>query len=148
MAKLRVTCPECETAFAISEGEAEGPKVRCTHCEAVFPTPGRARMAGQRRFKAKKKSSNSGTVVAIVAVLALLTAGVAAGGYAWMKSKSRDRGTMATRARTADVVPAAGIGINVGQLAQEISGEDIDGVAFKLSDYRGKVVLLDFWGHW
>jgi hypothetical protein len=35
-----------------------------------------------------------------------------------------------------------------GQPAPEIEGEDIDGVKFKLSDYRGKVVLLDFWGHW
>ena len=23
-----------------------------------------------------------------------------------------------------------------------------DGQKFKLSDYRGKLVLLDFWGHW
>jgi hypothetical protein len=36
----------------------------------------------------------------------------------------------------------------VGQLAPEIAGEDIDGVPFRLSDYRGKVVVLDFWGHW
>jgi hypothetical protein len=36
----------------------------------------------------------------------------------------------------------------VGKVAPEIEGEDIDGVKFKLSDYRGKVVLLDFWGHW
>jgi peroxiredoxin len=35
-----------------------------------------------------------------------------------------------------------------GKPAPEIGGEDIDGVKFKLSDYRGKVVLLDFWGHW
>jgi hypothetical protein len=35
-----------------------------------------------------------------------------------------------------------------GKPAPEIEGEDIDGVKFKLSDYRGKVVLLDFWGHW
>jgi hypothetical protein len=35
-----------------------------------------------------------------------------------------------------------------GQPAPEIAGEDIDGQKFKLSDYRGKVVLLDFWGHW
>ena len=33
-------------------------------------------------------------------------------------------------------------------LAPEIEGEDIDGVPFKLSDYRGKVVVLDFWGNW
>jgi hypothetical protein len=36
----------------------------------------------------------------------------------------------------------------VGKPAKEIEGEDLDGKVFKLSDYRGKVVLLDFWGHW
>jgi hypothetical protein len=36
----------------------------------------------------------------------------------------------------------------VGTVAQDISGKDLDGVAFKLSDYRGKVVMLDFWGTW
>ncbi len=33
----------------------------------------------------------------------------------------------------------------VGKEAPEIEGEDQDGQRFKLSDYRGKVVLLDFW---
>jgi hypothetical protein len=36
----------------------------------------------------------------------------------------------------------------IGKTAPEIEGEDIDGKKFKLSDYRGKVVLLDFWGNW
>lgn len=36
----------------------------------------------------------------------------------------------------------------IGRVAPEISGEDVFGVEFKLSDYRGKVVLLDFWGDW
>ena len=36
----------------------------------------------------------------------------------------------------------------VGKSAPEIAAQDTDGVDFKLSDYRGKVVLLDFWGHW
>lgn len=36
----------------------------------------------------------------------------------------------------------------VGKTAPEIAGEDLAGVAFKLSDYRGKVVMLDFWGNW
>ncbi|MHB1425168.1 MAG: TlpA family protein disulfide reductase [Gemmataceae bacterium] len=36
----------------------------------------------------------------------------------------------------------------VGKPAPEIEAEDIDGKKFKLSDYRGKVVLLDFWGNW
>ena len=36
----------------------------------------------------------------------------------------------------------------IGELAPEIEGMDLDGVAFKLSDYRGKVVMLDFYGDW
>jgi cytochrome oxidase Cu insertion factor (SCO1/SenC/PrrC family) len=36
----------------------------------------------------------------------------------------------------------------IGEAAPEIEGEDIDGKPFKLSDYRGKVVMLDFWGNW
>jgi hypothetical protein len=38
--------------------------------------------------------------------------------------------------------------ILVGKPAPEIVAEDVDGKKFKLSDYRGKVVMLDFWGHW
>jgi hypothetical protein len=38
--------------------------------------------------------------------------------------------------------------LKVGKVAPEIEGKDFDGKGFKLSDYRGKVVLLDFWGHW
>ena len=38
--------------------------------------------------------------------------------------------------------------LSVGKVAPEIEGEDIDGVAFNLGDYRGKVVVLDFWGNW
>ncbi len=36
----------------------------------------------------------------------------------------------------------------VGKAAPEIEGEDIEGMKFKLSDYKGKVVLIDFWGNW
>lgn len=38
--------------------------------------------------------------------------------------------------------------LQLGKVAPEITGEDLDGRPMKLSDYRGKVVLLDFWGHW
>lgn len=36
----------------------------------------------------------------------------------------------------------------VGKVAPEITGRDLDGVEFKLSDYRGKVVALYFSGDW
>ena len=36
----------------------------------------------------------------------------------------------------------------VGKSAPEITGADVDGKPFKLSDYRDKVVVLDFWGRW
>lgn len=36
----------------------------------------------------------------------------------------------------------------VGQPAPDIVGVDLDGKPLKLSDYRGKVVVVDFWGYW
>lgn len=36
----------------------------------------------------------------------------------------------------------------IGQLAPEISLKDINGVTQKLSDNKGKVVLIDFWASW
>ncbi len=40
------------------------------------------------------------------------------------------------------------IGTQIGNIAPEIVGKDLDGKEFKLSDYRGKVVMLDFWAGW
>jgi hypothetical protein len=37
------------------------------------------------------------------------------------------------------------LNLSVGKKAPDIEGEDQDGKRLKLSDYRGKVVLLDFW---
>lgn len=36
----------------------------------------------------------------------------------------------------------------VGKVAPEITGDDLDGASLKLSDYRGKVVVLNFWASW
>ena len=38
-------------------------------------------------------------------------------------------------------------GISVGQKAPEINGEDADGKPMKLSEFHGKVILLDFGSH-
>jgi hypothetical protein len=56
------------------------------------------------------------------------------------------RGTLSARAK-AELYQRRGT-LAMGKPAPEIEGEDIDGQQFKLSDYRGKVVLLAFWGHW
>jgi len=37
---------------------------------------------------------------------------------------------------------------SLGMVAPDIEGMDLSGGAFKLSDYEGKVVFLDFWGDW
>ncbi len=38
--------------------------------------------------------------------------------------------------------------LGVGKPVAEITAPDIDGNVFSLSDYRGKVVMLNFWGNW
>lgn len=38
--------------------------------------------------------------------------------------------------------------LQLGMVAPEMEAVDENGVAWKLSDYRGKVVLVDFWGYW
>lgn len=55
------------------------------------------------------------------------------------------RGSLATAAK-AEVHELDKLAI--GKVAPEIAGEDLEGKAFKLSDYRGKVVLVNFWGDW
>ena len=55
------------------------------------------------------------------------------------------RGTLAQKANK-DLIEAMTFGR--GTTAPDIAAADTDGVDFKLSDYRGKVVVLNFWGHW
>jgi len=56
----------------------------------------------------------------------------------------------ATYAELADahLNPHPKAALAVGQPAPEIVGIDLDGKPMKLSDYRGQVVVLDFWGDW
>ena len=38
--------------------------------------------------------------------------------------------------------------LSVGKTAPDVEGEDLDAAALKLSDFRGRVVLVNFWGNW
>jgi len=38
--------------------------------------------------------------------------------------------------------------LQIGKVVPDFEAKDQDGKAFKLSDYRGKVLVIDFWGFW
>lgn len=38
--------------------------------------------------------------------------------------------------------------LGIGQVAPDVEGEDLNGSRFKLSEHRGKVILLVFWASW
>ncbi|MGM0621304.1 MAG: peroxiredoxin family protein [Bacteroidota bacterium] len=40
------------------------------------------------------------------------------------------------------------LGVNVGNKAPELIGENTQGESMKLSDTKGKLVLIDFWAAW
>jgi hypothetical protein len=44
--------------------------------------------------------------------------------------------------------PAGATGFNKGDVAPEIVGKDVHGKAMKLSDFRNKIVVIDFFGDW
>ncbi|MBI3877354.1 MAG: hypothetical protein HY300_15590 [Verrucomicrobia bacterium] len=55
------------------------------------------------------------------------------------------RGTLADAAK-GDLFELHNLAL--GKTPPDIEGEDFDGKKFKLSDYRGKVVVIDFFGDW
>ena len=38
--------------------------------------------------------------------------------------------------------------LQIGMVAPEIVGQDLDGNEIRLSQFRGRVVVVNFWGHW
>jgi cytochrome oxidase Cu insertion factor (SCO1/SenC/PrrC family) len=94
----------------------------------------------------KKSQSNAGLIVGVIAgVLLLVVAGFIIAAVLVLQKMNTEAVAVGTETKPAPQKPADS---NIGKEAPEIEGEDIDGNRFKLSDYRGKVVLLDFWGHW
>ena len=167
MSKLKLTCPECAAQLALGSPVPAGKKIRCPKCDEIFSVPdvparsarampegtldshaddgeATARRHGppparRRRRKPTKKGVSPAVAVAAIAGSVLLLGG--AGAAVVMYSKT-SKGPLSREA------VLAGTGLGIGQFAPEIAGEDIDGTPLKLSDYKGKVVVLEFWGHW
>lgn len=51
-------------------------------------------------------------------------------------------------ASEAELLITRHLALRIGATAPEILGTNIDGDEMRLSDFRGKVVVLDFWGDW
>lgn len=68
------------------------------------------------------------------------------GDVVWWKDPNRlgHQETIADAAR----IQLNDLRLSVGSVAPEIEGQDIDGLPMKLSDHRGKVIVLSFWGSW
>jgi hypothetical protein len=154
----RFACPHCDTLLKLSDALSSPMKIRCPRCDAVFPLPTedeveREDRPAQRRQLRARPATLVMTLVA-VGLGSLVLVGIAVvAGLSWLR-----QGTPVAQTQPAPRLPPPGrqsptagqgqVGTEVGMTAREIEGEDIDGKPFKLSDYRGKVVLLDFWGHW
>jgi predicted Zn finger-like uncharacterized protein len=173
MPSSRCICPACDAVFRLSDDVPAGMKVTCPECDKVFRASEGEDAAfdaeGERRPRRRKRPAPSGIkplIVLLILVPVLLgIVGLVAGvGYlAWQFAPVHQEVTTVTSPQANSNVtsnPRPPVGnpppqqfppadpFEVGAVAPEIVGEDLDGNHFKLSDYRGKVVVLDFWGHW
>jgi hypothetical protein len=168
LAGKHIKCPRCKTVFAIPELEEE------PEMESPRVARGRTRPTdeeGERRPRRRDRSAQEGmkpATLALVLVGATVGAVLVIAGGTWLVLRSLKPKEDAVAGAPGGVNPVgpnrAGRpgpvnqpappppnvprGTQVGNLALEIEGEDIDGNRFRLSDYQGKVVLLDFWGNW
>lgn len=82
-----------------------------------------------------------------IALAAGLGLAVVMGGEVPFVSSIGDR-LRAEHVAPEEVVPSGKVGTEIGDLAPEISMPNPKGKTMKLSELRGKVVLIDFWASW
>jgi len=157
----KVRCPECD-ALVRPPVDDDRPR-RSSLDDDDYDRPRRSRSS----IKRKPQKSNAALIaIPIVALVLLIAGGAIVYAVYFMDTKTepvKPSGPDAGPVAKAGVArPGGGInvgaaprptgprveGLKVGNLAPDIENEDLDGETFKLSDYRGKVVMLDFWGNW
>jgi thiol-disulfide isomerase/thioredoxin len=103
------------------------------------------RQTAAERTLTQRLAALAGLVAIVgVALIALLAAGVLG---------SRGGGEGIERVAFVDTPPVEGrgdlsVGAEPGKLAPDFEISDMDGVRHRLSDFRGKVVYVNFWATW
>ena len=161
----RVRCRKCEAVFQPSQGRGDD--------NDLLPEPVRRRVSPRndemlsdrprsgKKKRSKKKTTNPALILIPIALAVLVLGGGTAAAIYFLTGDKKTEPVAQAKGPTLNPIgakaspavnPNAGGGGNVGlavsNMAMEIDSEDIDGKQFKLSDYRGKVVVLDFWGNW
>lgn len=111
---------------------------------------------GQRRSAALASTSVSvgalkegyPQLAGMMASMGSVAGGAPAGGGMDSSKPPEGMPSMPTNGKMSKSNPNAPYGVAEGERAPDIAGKDLDGKAMKLSDYKGKVVLLDFWAYW
>jgi hypothetical protein len=165
MTTNRVTCPDCGAVLRVELDASDNEPIVCPKCDTSFVPAADPEVAGARP---RSDSKAAVTVVSIILGVVLLVGGAVAAVLLLVVRPALKEEPIIKAAAVdeTNLPPKQGMppppfvppvrqaakpgepGVDVGNLALEIDAEDIDGKKFKLSDYRGKVVLLDFWGNW
>lgn len=85
-------------------------------------------------------SKNNNTVIWLLLLSILVFAG-----YSYYHSKSLNQPSTQNSTSSTDTGTSKAV---KGKLAPEITLNDLNGQTVKLSDYRGKIVVLNFWASW
>jgi predicted Zn finger-like uncharacterized protein len=156
----KVRCPECD-ALVRPPADDDAPVRRSSRRDDDYDD--RPRRSGSRGKKKAQKSNAPLIIVGSVVLTLMLVGGVVGVVLLTRDSKNKEPVIADNGPKGGPVAkgPAGGpkgvvppkssgrvVGLEIGNEAPDIEGEDLDGVPFKLSDYRGKVVMLDFWGNW
>ena len=92
--------------------------------------------------KYKKRGSNLSLIIMLIALLGLVAAILL-----WPNGAQATEGELAANVEQQDDVEATTL-VKVGEMAPDFSVEMLDGRTIKLSELRGKVVMVCFWATW
>ncbi len=164
----QLQCPDCGAAFRppAAADRATGLKAASSRPPASAAPRRRPRPEDddfEDRESPRPKRGGTGVLFVCIALAVLLGLGLI-GLFLASLVEVRSQPPVAMKAAPPPVVmggpavPVAGgaamapvappVMLKAGDAAPEIDGEDLDGKPMKLSDFRGNVVVLDFWGDW